>query len=181
MAAALYRARPIENFDSAFLHLQTAEQVDIRLFFSHSCGECVEPTLHLEAEKGTFDWVLTDDWSIRNTAGELLASGKSIKPQPGMFADVVARCTDPGRFIYTPELAFTHTFCVEQMQKFFPVRTIGAAANNYDVERGLYLVKNQETLFRDDFAGRAGFFGRENWTGERPPLLALEPYPGRKD
>jgi predicted dehydrogenase len=53
VGAELYRANPIENFDTCVLHLVLADQVPLIAAFTHACDEIVEPEVVLEMQKAT--------------------------------------------------------------------------------------------------------------------------------
>ncbi len=51
--AELYRANPIENYDTACLRLLTAAGTEVLFFTSHAVDQCNTPTLVYEFERGT--------------------------------------------------------------------------------------------------------------------------------
>ena len=56
VTAELYRAQPIENFDTAALRVRTTTGVEILFYVTHSCQETFEPELVLEGDAGRVIW-----------------------------------------------------------------------------------------------------------------------------
>jgi len=50
--AELYRANPIENYDTASLRIITRRQIPLLVLFTHACGQTHEPLIRIEGEDG---------------------------------------------------------------------------------------------------------------------------------
>ncbi len=53
VTAELYRAYPIQNYDTIAARIITGEDVEILIFFSHACAADIGPVISYEFEKGT--------------------------------------------------------------------------------------------------------------------------------
>lgn len=175
ISAAMFRARPeIKTFDSCAITLMTDEDTPIRIFLSHACRENRDPHIIVEAERGTFDWQVGGKWSVNVSQpqynGELsglIASGLAVKPHSGMLQNVFARVIDKNRFIYTPEMAFPHTCCIESMHKSTPIRILPSEFVTRLEDRKQYVVERIEEHFTNAFNG-GNLFEKCPWAGSEP-------------
>jgi predicted dehydrogenase len=145
VAAELYRARSIENFDTAAIRGAPRSGVEICFYATHSCATVLEPELHLEGTEGTAIWSVTDGWRLRSARGGDLtfpARGETQARQE-MFARVLRRLRDPGTFVCGPDIAAEHTLCVNGAQAaavirdvppfFIAMQRVGAAVSTQPV------------------------------------------------
>jgi predicted dehydrogenase len=127
--AELYRARPIESYDTAAVRATTRGGVEISFYASHSCAEVLEPELRIEGDGGTADWSVAGGWrlhSAREGEGTLPAHGET-QARREMFARVVRRLHDPRTFICGPDIAAEHILCVNGAHAATPIRDVPAA------------------------------------------------------
>lgn len=70
--AELYRANPIENFDSAFVRIHTANTTDVLFYTSHAVSSQVGPVMRFEFEEANvyFDGVGSGEFVARLNNGE---------------------------------------------------------------------------------------------------------------
>ena len=127
--AELYRARPIESYDTAAVRATTRSGAEICFYASHSCAEAVEPELEIEGDGGTASWSVAGGWRLRSAR-----EGESTLPARGetqarreMFARLVRRLHDPRTFVCGPEIAAEHILCVNGAHAAVPVRDVPAA------------------------------------------------------
>jgi predicted dehydrogenase len=124
--AELYRARSIENFDTAAIRVATRSGVEICFYATHSCATVVEPELQIEGTEGTAVWSVHDGWRLRSArAGERAwpARGET-QARREMFVRVLRRLQDPGTFVCGPEIAAEHTRCVNGAQAAAIIRDV---------------------------------------------------------
>jgi predicted dehydrogenase len=127
--AELYRARPIESYDTAAVRATTRHGVEICFYASHSCAEAMEPELHIEGDGGTAVWSVGGGWRLRSAR-----EGETVLPARGetqarreMFGRVLCRLHDPAAFVCGPEIAAEHILCVNGAHAATTIRDIPAA------------------------------------------------------
>ncbi|MGB7158866.1 MAG: Gfo/Idh/MocA family oxidoreductase, partial [Tepidisphaeraceae bacterium] len=64
VVAELYRAHPIENYDTGALRITTADGVELLFIVSHATAERVDPTFSYEFERGTIEFAGIPDGRI---------------------------------------------------------------------------------------------------------------------
>ncbi len=126
--AELYRARPIESYDTAAIRVSTQTGVEICFLASHSCAAAVDPEIHVEGESGHAAWSAGTGWRLQSAR-----DGEAAFPFRGetfarreMFARVLRRLEDPTVFVCGPDIAVEHTLCVNGAQAASPIRDIPA-------------------------------------------------------
>jgi len=126
LAAELYRAKPIENFDTAVLHIETDAGVDVHFYASHSCKTTLEPEILLEGDYGRVVWKHGRSYSIepRGAAERHVALGDEQSARLCMFRSALRRLNDPGVFVCDTAIAREHTRCIQAAQASGPVRTV---------------------------------------------------------
>ncbi len=127
--AELYRARPIESFDTAAFRATTRSGVDILFYASHACADPVEPELRFDGDGGTAIWSAAGGWSVqsaRDGAFALAARGET-QARRDMFARVLGRIQDPKAFVCGPEIAGEHILCVNGAHAAAAIRDIPRA------------------------------------------------------
>jgi predicted dehydrogenase len=126
MSAELYRAQPIENFDTAALRIATETGVDIRFYVSHSCRTALDPELVLEGDHGRVVWNHGQGYRIEPTgaAARHVALGDEQSARLVMFRSALHRLGDPGVFVCGTAIAREHTRCIQAAQRSGPVRNV---------------------------------------------------------
>lgn len=127
--ADLFRAQPIENFDTAVLHAQTDTGVAIKCYTTHSCAAELPQQLLLVGEHGTAEW--TNNESVRitvqaNTRHIPLPAANVTRPV--MFDRVIARLSDARTPICGLECATEHVRLVELIQTTAAIRNVNPAS-----------------------------------------------------
>jgi predicted dehydrogenase len=128
VTAELYRAQPIENFDTAALRVRTSTGVEILFYVTHSCRETFEPELLVEGDAGRVLWRHSREIRLEAAAGggriTTLPDEQTVRR--AMFQRVIQKLRDPGAFVCGPAIATEHTRCCQSAQAF-PVRDVPAA------------------------------------------------------
>ena len=127
--AELYRARPIESYDTAAVRATARNGVEICFYASHSCAEATEPELQIEGDGGTAVWSAAAGWrmhSAREGETSLPARGET-QARREMFARILRRLHDPRTFVCGPEIAAEHILCVNGAHAATPIRDIPPA------------------------------------------------------
>ena len=126
IAAELYRAQPIENFDTTALRIETDTGVPIHFYASHSCRHAFEPELVLDGEHGRAVWKHSREFRIEPEGAppETVQLGSEQSAREVMFRNVLRRLSDPSVLICTTAIALEHTRCIEAVQATGPIRDI---------------------------------------------------------
>jgi predicted dehydrogenase len=62
--AELYRARPIESFDTASVRITTTTNARIGMFITHSCVSGREPRIEIRCEGGRITWLMGEYYEV---------------------------------------------------------------------------------------------------------------------
>lgn len=154
--AALFRAQPIENFDTAVVRGVTDTGAVLKIYATHSCATEQPLQILITGKAGTAEW--TGGGSIRiKTAGTdetwPLPTGDAVRRI--MFDRVASRLTTPDAFICSTAIATEHVRLVAQLQAKAEIREIPSdwrqsrgAASSGDEQ---IAIPGIETLFYDAF------------------------------
>ncbi|MDP0501836.1 MAG: Gfo/Idh/MocA family oxidoreductase [Verrucomicrobiota bacterium JB022] len=126
--AELYRANPIENFDTIAARFMTDRSQPIRFLASHACTEEREARILVSCAAGNVLWHNGQDVTITWPDGSqkvepLPRPGRYMVPMWRAFLDRLQGHDAP---MATPEIACTHTYAVEMVQRSVPVQTVAA-------------------------------------------------------
>jgi predicted dehydrogenase len=126
LAAELYRAKPIENYDTAALRIETDTGVDVHFYASHSCKSTLEPEMVIEGEKGRVIWRHGRGYSVEalGAAPRYVPLGDEQSARLFMFRSALRRLRDTGVFICGTAIAREHTRCIQGAQCSGPVREV---------------------------------------------------------
>jgi predicted dehydrogenase len=123
--AELFRAQPIENFDTAVLQGETDAGAGLKIHTTHSCAAELPLQIRVIGETGSAEW--TSGSSIRIKTGKfeeqrMLPHGDTARRR--MFERLIARLADPGVFICSTAIATEHVRLVNQLQAGSSIRPI---------------------------------------------------------
>jgi predicted dehydrogenase len=126
IAAELYRAQPIENFDTAALRIETSSGVTIHFYASHSCKSTLDPELILEGDGGRIVWRHGQGFWIETDGAApcFVPLGDEQSARLRMFRSALGRLNDPGVFVCGTAIAREHTRCIQAAQFAGPVRNV---------------------------------------------------------
>jgi predicted dehydrogenase len=126
LAAELYRAQPIENYDTAALRIETDAGVDVHFYASHSCKSTLEPELLVEGDQGRVLWRHGRDYVVEPKASppRRVSLGDEHSARVRMFRSAVRRLKDPDVFVCDTAIAREHTRCIQAAQCSGPVRDV---------------------------------------------------------
>lgn len=128
VSAELYRAQPIENYDTAALRIETDTGVDVRFYASHSCKAAQDPEIVLEGDEGRVVWRHGLGYRIEPRGGvpRYVPLGDEQSARLCMFRTALRRLKDPGVFVCDTEIAREHTRCIQAAQCSGAVRDVPA-------------------------------------------------------
>ncbi|MGJ3242485.1 MAG: Gfo/Idh/MocA family protein [Opitutales bacterium] len=126
LQAELYRARPIESFDTGCLRAHGPGGVEIVFLGSHSTAERQDVVLTVEGETGTAYWEHTGATWIESADGEREAFDPVDQQalRSTMMEAVMRRLMEPEAFICTAALAERHTALIAALHRNFPIHSI---------------------------------------------------------
>jgi predicted dehydrogenase len=163
VAAELYRAQRIENFDTAALRLETDTGVSIHFYTSHSCTANIDPEMVIEGQGGRVIWRHGDRYTVErnNAAPREVVLGDEQSARLHMFRNTLARLRDDSIFVCGTAIAREHTRCIQAAQRSGPVHDVPAEWVKSNGESGTgsqtWIVGIEDTL-RQAFE-RAQFLG----------------------
>jgi predicted dehydrogenase len=123
VAAALYRANRIENYDTCSLHFTVTHDRPVLVAFTHACDTPVEPVVTIETERAQIKYVSGRRIDIRRTAGETEILPLSANPHKHMLAAFRTWVREgPGHSLNsTLEMARAHVVAVNAASEAAPV------------------------------------------------------------
>jgi predicted dehydrogenase len=125
-SAELFRAHPIESFDTAVVTMRTESGVRLWFGVSHSSAVTVHPEILVIGAAGEARWRYERDIAWKNLAGE--GEGRVLPSQVdvrrAMMGAVIRRLSDPHAPICSTGLAGRHTRLVEAVHRCGVVRTV---------------------------------------------------------
>lgn len=125
----LYRAQPIESFDTCCLRAQLPAGVELRAYLTHSCREERVPRLRVEGTRGRIEWTQESHYDLIAADGTRKRHAVPGKLETKlMMADaVLARFEDPAARICDTAIAFEHLRLVEAVHAAAPIVDVPAA------------------------------------------------------
>ncbi|HOV38008.1 MAG TPA: Gfo/Idh/MocA family oxidoreductase [Spirochaetales bacterium] len=156
VTAELYRANPIENYDTGTFRIVDQKNREILFFASHAIKNTYSPMFRFEFEEGTV--VFNDPWYPENSGNLLFyaQNGKTIEyGNPNHLSLkkldwVVQSLQGIVRIPCSIESALSHTLCIEAGQKSVPViQDFPPELVRVEKEQKLRWIEGlEETLFR---------------------------------
>ncbi len=130
--AELYRARDIENYDTASLRLTLSGGAKLLVLLTHACGRTVEPTLRIRGDVGSAQWQTGRPVEIEDRYGQCVEMlGDRERPHTHMverFARLVRGLEDRQRAVATLETARAHVAAVNAASAVALVSDVPATA-----------------------------------------------------
>ncbi len=165
VTAELYRAYPIENFDSIACRIFTKEGTELLLYASHSTDRELGPMFSFEFEHAviTYDEFLDDTVSNdREGQEKRYGSPEAGHPLRKLF-EAVETVREQKLILCGPEAASSHTLCINGIQESSPeILVFPESMVQYDEEKGTRWVKGLTEVFYDCYQkgilpGEAGY------------------------
>ena len=119
--AELYRANPIENYDSAALRVMTEENVEILFLGAHSVPEEAHPTFSFEFEAATIEYTAYSEQGITAHFDDGSVRAYGDPNAPGAEWEKLWQSVDSIRtgkpVVCGIEAASAHTLCINGAQE----------------------------------------------------------------
>ncbi|MCC5830319.1 MAG: Gfo/Idh/MocA family oxidoreductase [Phycisphaeraceae bacterium] len=134
--AELYRANPIENFDTCSLRITLADGTPMLVHLTHAGQELQHPTLMLEGEAGRLSWSFGGQIDLRITSDTgkpdmAYSTQRDERPHRFMadrFNQLIRGIDDPRVAVSTLENARVQTLVVNAASEAAAVRTVPESA-----------------------------------------------------
>jgi predicted dehydrogenase len=121
--AELYRAQPIESFDTCCVRAQLGSSTELRFYATHSCVDDRVPRMSIEGSRGGIEWVQESHYDLISPTGT-----RTRHPIPAKFetklmmADaILARFDNPQARICGTAIAREHIRLVEAIHAAAPI------------------------------------------------------------
>lgn len=124
--AELYRAQPIESFDTVALRTETDTGVTIRFAATHSADQRSMPVLELHGENGKIVWHPDHSTTLQQPDAESLDlyGAPRIPPVTEMFDRLFQAPSVPGRLMCSLEMARSHSLLINLLHRHVPITNI---------------------------------------------------------
>lgn len=122
VTAELYRAYPIENFDTVACRALSEENTELLFYASHVTRLDKGPVFSFEFEQATINYSeVSDDIIATDRKGKEKHYGSPEESHPlRKLAQAVASAREPGPIVCGPEAARSQTLCMNGIQESFP-------------------------------------------------------------
>jgi len=117
--AELYRATPIESFDTAFVRASTADGIALYFAVTHACSEQVNPQIDILGSEGSISWSIKDKESV-------------VESRVVMFDKVIGHLNGSNGLVCDLNIAYRLTHCVNAMHAAAPI--VNIPASEYSVQ-----------------------------------------------
>lgn len=116
--AELYRAYPIENYDTVACRAVTREGIELLFYASHATPETRGPFFSLEFEKATVSYgeETKEIMALTSTGAEITYGSPESENPFKKLVDAVAAVRNPRSPVCGPEAARVQTLCVNGIQ-----------------------------------------------------------------
>jgi len=150
--ANLFRANPIESFDTCSLFVDTSAGPRLALYLTHACQDRLNPQIHVVGTRGS---ILLDHTSCvvesvdKGKSVLKSATGDSVREQ--MLSNALAATRDEPSFICTAKMASCHTKVISDLHATVHIRTVRASKRTSDSGFDHYLVEGLEERLRNAY------------------------------
>jgi predicted dehydrogenase len=123
--AELYRANPIENYDTASMRFHLAGGATLLVLLTHACPLTVHPRIHIEGTRGSMS--MASDGSIEiisNNRREVFQSGRNACPDMIRQFAALVRGAPASPVQSTFEMARSHLVAVNGASEASPVHAV---------------------------------------------------------
>jgi predicted dehydrogenase len=129
VSAELYRAAPIESFDTACMRARTTRGIEILFYGSHAGAEEFPPEVQLVGDKGSIAWTYETFYTVTRERRpvEVLPVPNQLDTRLSVLDTVMDRLEGKSGFIVDPALGREHTRLMNALHDFFPIHTVGPA------------------------------------------------------
>jgi predicted dehydrogenase len=181
VSAELYRAAPIESFDTACMRARTTRGIEILFYGSHAGAEEFPPEVQLVGDKGSIAWTYETFYTVTRDRRpvEVLPVPNQLDTRLSVLDTVMDRLEGKAGFIVDPALGREHTRLMNALHDFFPINTVaptnvsrlksrtGVFSRIRDLDQTLAAAAEQNLLFSET---------RAAWTVPAGPARTMKNY-----
>lgn len=121
----LYRAKPIESFDTMSVRVKTVSEAEILITLTHSCPEVRSPVIEIHGSAGSIRWDF-DDKITHQPSGESLPAPAGPGLTKDMIRQMVGAIEAGGQIGCTLEMAREHTRLINALHEHCPIHDVPA-------------------------------------------------------
>ncbi len=178
--AELYRAYPIQNYDTIAARIFTREGVEILIFFSHACAADIGPVISYEFEEGTIlGSGRGSSLKAVHADGRITEYGPPDDEPFKKLWDCLAAARSGGRPVCGFEAAASQTLCINGFQESSPITDFPARLEEWEGKPGsrwVYVRGLEEIFVRCYQSGRLPSEIGVDWA-RRGREVSLADYP----
>lgn len=155
VTAELYRAYPVENFDSVACRVVLKTGTELLFYASHTIPEDRGPMFSLEGERGIASFgEFSKEIMMKDFKGNKKHYGSPDDDhQFKKLFEAVAAAREPRTILCGPEASRSQTLCVNGIQESVPdIVEFPASMVNHDNEKGGLWVKGLAEAFNDCYS-----------------------------
>ncbi len=146
--AELYRARPIESFDTASIRIATDENVPLHFYVTHSCKELLNPDMIIQGDNGCIRWGMgTATLELNDGTSEALPASPELRRR--IWENVCDAIGGGDAFYCDLELSRGHTVAVNAAHESCAIATVPDECLDHDDE--FTTIKDIETMIDKAF------------------------------
>ncbi len=146
VTAELYRANPIENYDTAALRIRTAGGTELMFYTTHATLEEQDPVFSFEFEKAVVNYNQNQDGKIAAgfKNGETRVYGDPFAGEGNKLWTTIAAIKEGKTVPCGPEAALPHVVCVNGIQETgeispFPADLVKSRTDSRGEKAGVYV------------------------------------------
>lgn len=123
--AELYRANPIESFDTCSVRVGTSNHIELLFLATHACQENFDPEIQIVGSKGTLTWNGAT-YSLNGKEVQLASSSEASidHARQTMFNHVVKYLDGENVPVCKLDIAYVLTQCVNAMHQFTEIEEV---------------------------------------------------------
>ncbi|NBB80156.1 MAG: Gfo/Idh/MocA family oxidoreductase [Verrucomicrobia bacterium] len=151
--AELYRARPIESFDTASLRMHSHGGPLIEFHATHSCSKQEDPFIRIEGSRGRIDWAHGRYCELRSgNQVEKIAMENNMEVRRACNEQTIRgiRCEDAR--VCTIAQGLSHTLCINALHRpGIPIRELRGERIGHPETGSVPVIEGIEDAFRAAF------------------------------
>ncbi len=115
--AELFRAKPIETFDTGAIRIQTDEGIEVMMFATHSCREHRSVQINVDGENGRLEWICDEsaEWWIEDKKELCVPLIGSLERRALMWKGILDKLSGGSAPVAQIAHAEAQTRCIEMI------------------------------------------------------------------